>query len=117
MNVTLNNVTDTVRNIFTAQNYVNKTAKIYVAFLNSSENIIDVYEFFSGSIVSASILDSGGKFGIKIELASQFKNWDIKKGRRFTQSSQDSYLEKNSLSTDKGLSFAHTTSENVRWNR
>lgn len=117
MNITLNNVTDTVRNIFTAQNYVNKTATIYVAFLNSSENIIDAYEFFNGSIVGASIVDAKESFSIKIELASQFKNWDIKKGRRFTQASQDTYLDKNSLGTDKGLSFAHTTSQNVRWNR
>jgi hypothetical protein len=117
LNVSLNNVTTTVRDIFKAQDYVNKTATVYVAFLDSDETILDAYEYFKGTIASANLSESNQGFVVNLELASQFKNWEIKKGRKFTQASQDAYTDRNSLSADKGLAFAHETNESVRWNR
>jgi hypothetical protein len=117
LNVSLNNVTTTVRDIFKAQNYIDKTATVYIAFLNSDETILDAYEYFKGTIASANLAESNQGFVINLELASQFKNWEIKKGRKFTQASQDAYTDRNSLSADKGLAFAHETNESVRWNR
>ena len=117
LNIGLNNVTDTVRDIFKAQDYISKTATVFVAFLDANENIIDAYEYFKGTIASSSIIEAKEGFKINIELASQWKNWEIKKGRRYTQASQNEYLTKNSLSTDVGLSFAHEATEGVRWNR
>ena len=39
---------------------------------------------------------------LQIELVNQFKNWEIKKGRKYTdQSQQDAFPG------DKGLAFAH----------
>ena len=117
VNVSLNNVSVTVRNIFTAGNYVNKAATVFVAFLDTDETIIDAYEFFKGSITACNIDESKSGFAINIELASHFKNWDIKKGRRYTQASQEDFIARNSLSTDKGLEFAHQANKDVRWNR
>lgn len=117
LNVSLNNVTTTVRDIFKAQDYINKTATVYIAFLDSDETILDAYEYFKGTIASANLAESNQGFMINLELASQFKNWEIKKGRKFTQASQDEYIDRNSLTTDKGLAFAHESNESVRWNR
>jgi hypothetical protein len=107
----------TVRNIFTAGNYINKAATVFVAFLDTDETIIDAYEFFKGTITACNIDESKSGFAINIELASHFKNWDIKKGRRYTQASQEDFIARNSLSTDKGLEFAHQANKDVRWNR
>lgn len=122
--ITLNNVTTAVRDIFTAQNYVNKSATVYVAFLDSNENIIDAYEYFKGTIASANIAESKQGFVVNVELSSQFKNWDIKKGRRYTQASQEDFITKkiadgelSTGTTDKGLEFAHQANKDVRWNR
>lgn len=117
LSVTLNNVTDTVRDVFKAQDYISKTATVFVAFLDANENIIDAYEYFKGTIASSKISEAKEGFKVIIELASQWKNWEIKKGRRYTQASQNEYLARNSLSTDVGLAFAHEVSEGVRWNR
>jgi hypothetical protein len=117
ISIQLNNVTTTVRDIFKSQGYINKTATVYIAFLDSDETIIDAFEYFNGYIASSNIIESKDGFGINLELANQFKNWEIRKGRKFTQASQDEYTDRNSLSADKGLAFAHETNESVRWNR
>ena len=117
LNLQLNNVTTTVRDIFKAQNYIDNTATVYIAFLDNDETILDAFEYFNGFIASANITENNNGFGINIELASQFKNWEIRKGRKFTQASQDEFTARNSLSADKGLAFAHETNESVRWNR
>lgn len=117
LNVSLNNVTTAVRDIFKAQNYIHKTATVYIAFLDADETLIDAYEYFKGTISGANLAESSQGFIVNIELASQFKNWEIKKGRKFTQASQDEFTDRNSLSADKGLAFAHEANESVRWNR
>lgn len=117
LNISLNNVTTTVRDIFKAQDYIDNTATVYVAFLNADETILDAYEYFKGTIASSNLSEAKDGFVVNIEIASQWKNWDIKKGRKFTQASQDDYIDRNSLSADKGLAFAHEATENVRWNR
>ena len=117
LNITLNNVTDGIRDIFKGQNYIHKTATVFVAFLDADETLIDAYEYFSGNIATSEITESKGSFTVGIEIASQWKNWDIEKGRKFTQASQNEFLTRNSLSADIGLEYAHESTESVRWNR
>ena len=117
LNIALNNVSTTVRDIFTAEDYINKDAKVFVAFLDTDETIIDAFEYFVGTITGANITEAKGDYSVDIEIASHFKNWNIVKGRRFTDGSHQEYLTRNSLGTDKGLEFAHQANKNVRWNR
>jgi acyl-CoA-binding protein len=124
VNISLNNVTTTLRDLFKEEGYINNTATIFLVFLDTDETIIDTYEYFKGTITGANIMESKGTFKIDVELASQWKNWEIKKGRKFTQASQQSYIEKKiddgdlvSGFTDVGLEFAHETNKDVRWNR
>ncbi|QDP51761.1 MAG: hypothetical protein GOVbin1578_24 [Prokaryotic dsDNA virus sp.] len=122
--ITLQNVTDTVRDLFRHQQYIGKEAVIQTVFLDSQETIIDAFEFFKGTITGASLHTSAGSFTLQVEISSHWKNWETKNGRVFTQASQNDFITKKiadgSLSsgfTDKGLEFAHTTNEDVRWNR
>jgi hypothetical protein len=124
INISLHNVTTTLRDLFKEEDYINNAATIYLVFLDTDETIIDAYEYFKGTITSASLIESKGAFKVDVELASQWKNWEIKKGRKFTQASQQSYIDKKiddgdlaSGFTDLGLEFAHETNKDVRWNR
>ena len=124
INISLANVTTTVRDLFKEEDYINNAATIYLVFLDTDETIIDAYESFSGTITGANIIESKGAFKVNVELASQWKNWEIKKGRKFTQASQQSYIDRKiddgdlaSGFTDLGLEFAHETNKDVRWNR
>lgn len=112
LNISLQNVTDAVRNIFKDEDFINKTAKIYVAFLDANETLLDAYLYFDGTVSGASLAQQKDAMSVNIILADQWKNWDIIKGRKFTGTSQKSVY-----STDKGLDLAHTTNEDVRWNR
>lgn len=117
INVSLNNVTTTVRDLFKNQDYINKEATIFLVFFDSTEQVIDVYEYFKGTVSGATLGVQKNNFTIEVELASHWKNWETKNGRRFTQSSQTDFCTKKSLGTDLGLSFAHLTNSDVRWNR
>lgn len=112
INIRLNNISDALRTTLQAENYIDSAASVYVVFLNANETIIEAYKSFSGTLAYASLLESKGDTAVKMELANQWKNWDIVKGRKYTDTSQQ-----NVYSGDKGLAFAHTTNEDVRWNR
>tara|TARA_R100001440_G_scaffold61976_1_gene81972 strand:+ start:781 stop:1377 length:597 start_codon:yes stop_codon:yes gene_type:complete len=117
INVSLNNVTTTIRDLFKNQDYINKEATIFLAFLDSTEQVIDVYEYFKGTVAGSTLSVANGNFSLSVELASHWKNWDIKNGRKFTQTSQTDFCTRKSLGTDLGLAFAHLTNSDVRWNR
>tara|TARA_X000000950_G_C13887566_1_gene649504 strand:- start:1671 stop:2267 length:597 start_codon:yes stop_codon:yes gene_type:complete len=117
INVSLKNVTTTVRDLFKNQDYINKEATIFLVFLDSTEQVIDVYEYFKGTVAGATLSVANGNFSVDIELSSHWKNWDVKNGRKFTQASQTEFCTKNSLGSDLGLAFAHLTNSDVRWNR
>ncbi len=113
----LNNVTDAVRNLFIEQNYIGNNVEVYTAFLDADETIIDAYTYFKGSITGANITTSKDGFKVTAEVSSQWKDWDVKKGRRYTTGSQDAFCAKNSLGDDLGLEYAHVIDEDIRWNR
>lgn len=104
------NPTTTNKNIFLSNDYVNKAATIYCAFLDADETIINAIEYFKGQVASAAVTDANNGLVISVELANQFKNWEIKRGRKYTdQSQQDIY------SGDKGMQFAHLAKNDIRW--
>ncbi len=104
------NTTNSIKNIFLTNNYVNKDAIIFCAFLNPSETIINAIEYFKGTVSSASVSDTTNGIVVDINLANQFKNWDIVRGRKYTdQSQQDIY------NGDKGMQFAHLAKNDIRW--
>ena len=106
----LYNTTNSIKNIFLTDNYVNKNAVIFCAFLDPSETIINAFEYFKGTVASASVSDTTNGIIVDVQLANQFKNWDIVRGRKFTdQSQQDIYTG------DRGMQFAHLAKNDIRW--
>lgn len=110
MQLQILNPSDAIRNIFLNEGYVNKNATIYTAFLNNDETILESFEFFVGQISASTVADSEKGLIINIELSNQFRDWEIVKGRRFTdKSQQDAYPG------DLGMGFAHIDVKDLRW--
>lgn len=104
------NTSNTIKNIFLADDYVNKEAIVYCAFLDADETIINAFEYFKGKVSTASVSDSINGVAVDIELANQFKNWDIVRGRKYTDQSQQ-----NIYNGDKGMQFAHLAKNDIKW--
>lgn len=106
----LTNPGTTNKNTLLNGGYVNKDAVIYIGFLDSDETLINVFEYFKGQVGNVSVSDTEKGVMLQIELVNQFKNWEIKKGRKYTdQSQQDAFPG------DKGLAFAHESKKDIRW--
>lgn len=104
------NPNNTIRNQFLNEDYVNKSAKIFSAFLNPDETLMTAFEYFNGQITGSTIADASRGLVINLELSNQFRDWEIIKGRRYTdRSQQDAYTG------DKGMGFAHIDVSDLRW--
>lgn len=108
--ITMSNITSSVRNLIEGGNYTDKTVNIYIAFFNTSEALVDATTFFSGIINNATLLESKDDSTISISVANHWANWNLKKGRHFTDESQQ-----NIFLNDKGLEYADQTKEDIRW--
>ena len=106
------NPSDAVRNIFLNEGYVNKDATVYTVFLDASETIINAFEYFNGQLASSTIGDSKKGLIINLELSNQFRDWEVARGRRYTDRSQQELHP-----GDKGMSFAHLTKKDLKWSR
>ena len=65
---------------------------------------------FSGLIKSCSISENVDSSTVTIVVANHWANWNLKKGRHFTDESQQQVY-----SGDKGLEFADQTKDDIRW--
>ena len=106
----LYNTTNSIKNIFLTNDYVNKNAIIFCAFLDPSETIINAFEYFKGTVAAASVSDTTNGIIVDVQLANQFKNWDIVRGRKFTDQSQQ-----NLYPGDKAMQFAHLAKNDIKW--
>jgi len=108
--ITLANVTATIRNLIEAGNYTNVSANIYIAFFNTNETLIDATTYFSGFVSSASLLEKKDVSSVVIQVSNHWANWNLKKGRHFTDESQQKVY-----SGDRGLEYADQTKDDIRW--
>ena len=56
------------------------------------------------------MIESSGDSTVSISVANHWANWNLKKGRHFSDESQQ-----NIYSGDKGLEYADQTKEDIRW--
>lgn len=110
INIELVNPTSTNKNIFLTAGYVNKAASVHCAFLDADETIIAAFEYFVGTISSATVADTTRGVVVEVELASHFRNWEIQRGRKYTDESQQSIFD-----GDKGMQFAHLAKNDLSW--
>ena len=102
--VNLSGVDQTYYSLFLSNNYVSRTATIYIAFLDSNDAIIDdPLEVYSGSIVDISMKDDPFKGTAKVGmmLGGPFDDFDRRVGRRTNTESQKEFFP-----TDVGFDFA-----------
>lgn len=108
--IRLSNITSTFRTIIEAENYIDNSVNIYLAFFDSNDSFVDAFTYFSGNIQKAEITESKNESALDLIVANHWNNWNLTKGRHFTDESQQ-----NVYSGDKGMEFAHITKSDIRW--
>jgi hypothetical protein len=110
INLGFSNITDDVRSLVQNGEFTDKTVEIYLAYFDSNESIVGAINFFTGQIRNVSINESLENSILTMTVASHWSNWNLTKGRHYSDESQQSYS-----SGDRGMEFATQTKEDVRW--
>ena len=108
--VSMSNITSDVRDLVSGGNFIDTSVNIYIAFFDTNESIVDATTYFSGFLKTASIQETKTNSEIKLTIANHWANWNLKKGRHFTDESQQQVY-----SGYKGLEYSDQTKEDIRW--
>ena len=104
------NITDQVRSLVQDGAFTDKTVDIYLAYFNSDETLVGAINYFTGQIRNVAISESIDNSTLSMTVASHWANWNLTKGRHFSDESQQSFS-----SGDKGMEFATQVKSDVRW--
>ena len=110
INLGFSNITDQVRSLVQTGAFTDKTVEIYLAYFDTNEAIVGAINYFTGQIRNVSIKESIDDSVLSMIVASHWSNWNLTKGRHFTDESQQTFS-----SGDKGMEFATQVKEDVRW--
>jgi len=110
INLGFSNVTDQVRSLVQNGEFTDKTVEVYLAYFDSSESIVGAINFFTGQIRNISIQEDIKNSVINMTVASHWSNWNLTKGRHYSDESQQSFS-----SGDRGMEFAGQVKKDVRW--
>jgi len=110
INLGFSNITDQVRSLVQDGAFTDKTVEIYIAYFNEDETIVGAINYFTGQIRNVAIQENINDSTLSMTVASHWANWNLTKGRHFSDESQQSFS-----SGDKGMEFATQTKSDVRW--
>ena len=110
INLGFSNITDQVRSLVQDGEFTDKIVDIYLAYFNADETIVGAINFFTGQIRNISINETIDNSVLNMTVASHWANWNLTKGRHFSDESQQSFS-----TNDRGMEFATQTKEDVRW--
>ena len=110
INLGVSNITDQVRSLVEDGSFTDKTVDIYIAYFDSNEDIVGAINYFTGQIRNVSISENINSSTLNMTVASHWANWNLTKGRHFSDESQQSFS-----SGDKGMEFATQVKSDVRW--
>ena len=110
INLGFSNVTDEVSSLVQNGEFTDKLVNIYISYLNEDENIVGAIKYFSGQIRNVSIQESVKNSILNMTVASHWANWNLTKGRHFSDESQQQFS-----TGDKGMEFASQVKQDVRW--
>mgnify|MGYP001487814240 FL=1 len=110
INIAFSNVTDQVRSLVQDGLFTDKTVEIYLAYFNSDESIVGAINFFTGQVRKVVIQENLNDTSLSMTVASHWANWNLTKGRHFTDESQQAFS-----TGDKGFEFATQVKSDVRW--
>lgn len=110
INLGFSNVTDQVRSLVQDGAFTDKTVDIYLAYFNDDETIVGSINYFTGQIRNIGINENLNESTLQMTVASHWANWNLTKGRHFSDESQQSFS-----TGDKGFEFATQVKADVRW--
>ncbi len=110
--IRLSNVTNQIRSLVENGEFTDKTVDIYLAYFNSDETLVGAINFFTGQIRNVGINEAVNDSVINLIVASHWANWNLTKGRHFSDESQQAFS-----TGDKGFEFATQTKDDVRWGK
>jgi hypothetical protein len=110
INLGFSNITDEVRSLVQDGSFTDKTVEIYIAYFDEDETIVGAINFFTGQIRNVSIQESIENSILNMTVASHWANWNLTKGRHYSDESQQSFS-----TGDKGFEFATQVKADVRW--
>ena len=108
--ITLSNVTSTIRSLVEDGEFTDKIVDIYLAYFDANETIVGAINFFTGQIRNVGIVETIDNSTINLRVASHWSNWNLTKGRHFSDESQQAFS-----SGDRGMEFATQVKKDVRW--
>jgi len=110
INLGFSNVTNQVRSLVQSGAFTDKTVEINLAYFNENETLVGAINYFTGQIRSVSISESIDNSVLAMTVASHWANWNLTKGRHYSDESQ-----KSAYTGDRGLEFATQVKSDVRW--
>jgi hypothetical protein len=110
INLSFSNVTNQVRQLVRDGSFTDKVVNVYIAYFDANENIVGAINYFTGQIRSVSISENIDNSALSMSVASHWANWNLTKGRHYTEESQQSVY-----AGDRGFEFATQTKLDVRW--
>ena len=110
ISIICSNVTNEIRSLVSSGNYMDKKVTVDLGFLDGSESLVGAINFFTGNIRSVSISETGDNTDINLVVANHWSNWNLTKGRHFSDESQQGFS-----SGDKGFEYATETKDDIRW--
>lgn len=110
INLGFSNITNEVRSLVQDGAFTDKTVEIYIAYFDANETIVGAINYFTGQIRNVAISENIDNSGLSMTVASHWANWNLTKGRHFTDESQQAFS-----SGDKGFEFATQVKSDVRW--
>ena len=90
--------------------FTDKEVNIYLAYFDASETIVGAINYFTGNIRNVAIAENIDNSSLNMIVASHWANWNLTKGRHFSDESQQSFS-----SGDRGFEFATQVKNDVRW--
>jgi len=110
INLGFSNISNDVRSLVQDGEFTDKIVDVYLAYFNSDETIVGAINFFTGQIRNVSISESLDQSILNMTVASHWANWNLTKGRHYSDESQQSFS-----TNDRGMEFATQTKKDVRW--
>ena len=110
INLGFSNITDQVRSLVQTGAFTDKEVEIHLAYFDSSDALVGAINYFTGNIRNVGINENLNESTLQMTVASHWANWNLSKGRHFTDESQQAFS-----TGDKGFEFATQVKSDVRW--
>lgn len=108
--LSFSNVTDQVRSLVRDGAFTDVEVNVYIAYFDVNEDLVGAVNYFTGKIKNVSITENIDDSTINMVVASHWANWNLTKGRHYSDESQQSVY-----TGDRGLEYATEVKSDVRW--